>query len=324
MRKYFLMVLLIAGLLTGSPDIFGFQENGSEPTANKILWERVNIRQRDLYHGPGGRSGRPDVRRVTLIKRETGGNNLKYRIRDASGRIWVAKIADESQAEVAAVRLLWAIGYQTEVDYLIPRLHIPGKKTYANVRLEARPSNVKREGRWSWDDNPFTLSREFAGLRTMMALINNWDLKDSNNVILRQGNVERYAISDLGSSFGKMAFSSKFILNRFGRSVSDPKGFSKSKFIRGVDENQIDFAYKGKRVGLMEGITTDDARWLATLLTQLTPKQIDDAFRAANYTAGERRLLVGELRSRIAELRAAGGRIAALHEEGVPDEGYEN
>jgi hypothetical protein len=324
MRRYFLTVLMIAGLSAGSPLAFGFQQSGPEPTASKVLWERVNIRQRDLYHGPGGRAGRPDVRRVTLIRRETGGNNLKYRIRDASGRTWVAKIADESQAEVAAVRLLWAIGYQTEVDYLVPRLHIPGKRTYTNVRLEARPSNVQREGRWSWDDNPFTLSREFAGLRAMMALINNWDLKDSNNVILRRGNVERYAISDLGSSFGKMAFSSKFILNRFGRSVSDPRGYSQSQFLRGVEENQIDFAYKGKRVGLLEGITTDDARWLAALLTQLTPKQIDDAFRAANYTAGERRLLVGELRSRRAELRAAGGRIAAIHDANGPDQEYEN
>ena len=34
---------------------------------------------------------------------------------------------------------------------------------------------------WSWHDNPFVGTREFNGLKVMMALVNNWDLKDVNN-----------------------------------------------------------------------------------------------------------------------------------------------
>ena len=279
-----------------------FAQKNTFSTNNAVMWEAVNIRQRNLRLGPGGAKMRPDLRRVTFIRKETGGNNLKYRIKDASGRIWVAKIADESQAEVAAVRLLWAIGYSTEIDYLVPRITIPGKGTFNNVRLEARPAHIDRLERWSWDDNPFQTTDEFHGLRIMMALINNWDLKDSNNVILKDDGRLRYAISDLGSSFGKLAVSSKFILNRVGRSVSDPVDFHNSKFINGIEDGELDFAYKGKRVGLMEGITPRHGLWLSRQLRQLSDKQIGDAFRAANYSPSEVKLLVAATKRRISEL----------------------
>lgn len=271
-----------------------------------VMWQPVSIEARDLLNGAGGRSMRPNLRRVTFIKRETGGNNLKYRIKDAAGREWVAKIADESQPEVAVNRILYGLGYVTEIDYLAPKLRIPGKKLYANVRLEARPKGVERAGNWKWYENPFVESPEFRGLRIMMAMVNNWDLKDSNNVILRAGGEDRYAVSDLGASLGKLAVSSKFILNRIGRNVNDPVDFHNSDFIKGVRDGEIEFAYKGKGVGLMEGLSTDDARWLSGLLRRLSDRQIRDAFRAANYSASEVRLLTAAFKRRINELERVG------------------
>jgi hypothetical protein len=99
---------------------------------------------------------RPDMRRVTFLKEETGGYSKKFRVRDGSGREWVAKLGKEAQSETAAVRLVWAVGYMTEINYLVPCLRIegapkPGKGMetcegggFANVRLEARPEGVKR------------------------------------------------------------------------------------------------------------------------------------------------------------------------------------
>ena len=84
---------------------------------------------------------RPDLRRITFIKEEKGGYSKKYRVRDGSGREWVAKIGKEAQSETSAVRLLWGLGYLTEVNYLVPRVTIPGKGTFTNVRFEARPEN---------------------------------------------------------------------------------------------------------------------------------------------------------------------------------------
>lgn len=279
------------------------QRASRQSVTRPVMWTAVNIPARNLYYGPGGTAMRPDTRRIRFIRKETGGNNLKYRISDARGRVWVAKIADESQAEVAANRLLWAIGYRTEIDYLVPRLTVPGKDTYSNVRLEARPRGVDRDGRWKWDENPFTGTRQFRGLRIMMALINNWDLKDSNNAILRTGGEVQYIVSDLGSSFGKLPVSSAFILNRIGRSVSDPEDFANSTFINGVEhDGEVDFFYKAKGKKMLEGITTDDARWLGGLLGQLSDRQIRDAFRAANYGPDEVTLLSRAVRSRITQL----------------------
>jgi len=270
---------------------------------NAVMWSPVRVESRDLYHGAGGTAMRPDVRRVAFIKKDTGGNNLKYRIKDARGREWVAKIADESQPEVAANRLLWAIGYRTEIDYLAPRLTIPGQGTYSNVRLEARPAGVDRDTKWEWDENPFVGTREFKGLRVMMAVINNWDLKDTNNTILRTGREHQYIVSDLGSSFGKLPVSSAFILNRFGRSVNDPADYVKSTFLHGVDDDgEVDFYYKAKGKDLLKGISVEDARWVGLLLSRLSDRQLRDAFRAANYSTANQRLMARAVRSRINQL----------------------
>ena len=283
-------------------------QTGNFRAGTDVLWEPVNVASRNLYHGPGGPAGRPNLRRVKFIKKETGGNNLKYRISDASGRVWVAKIADESQAETAAARLTWAVGYKSEINYLVPRLSIPGVGTFRNVRLEARPDHIKRGDRWAWDQNPFTGTNPLQGLKIMMALINNWDLKDGNNIILEVGGERHYVISDLGSAFGKLPVASMPILNRVGRSVNNPEQYAKSTFIHGYDkEGWIDFAYKGKAKGLFEDVTKENAAWTAALLRQLTDKQINDAFRAANYSVRDRRLLTAAVRNRIKTLESYSG-----------------
>jgi hypothetical protein len=268
-----------------------------------VLWQQPNdISVRDLYLGPGGDEMRPDLRRIEFIKEEKGGYSKKYRVRDASGREWVAKIGKEAQSETSAVRLLWGVGYVTEVNYLVPRVTIPGKGTFTNVRFEARPDDWKRSGEWKWKQNPFTGTPEFQGLKIMMALINNWDLKDSNNVIVKiKGDDElRYAISDLGATFGHA--STTPILWRFTRSRNNPKNYAKSKFLEKVKGDRVVIHFGGKNRGLLKDITVHDARWMATWLSKLSDDQIRDAFRAANYQPDQIDLLTREVRERTNEL----------------------
>jgi hypothetical protein len=279
------------------------KSNEKRAAGKAVIWKPVNISRRDLYWGAGGRAMFPNLKKITFIRKETGGNNLKYRIKDASGRIWVAKIADESQPETVAVRLLWAVGYPTEINYLVPKLTIPGKGTFKNARLEARPASIDRQDRWSWTDNPFVGTNELQGLKIMMALINNWDLKDGNNIIMQTGGERHYVISDLGSSFGKFAPLSLPIFNRFGRSVNNPAHYVKSEFVKGIEEDgDLDFAYKGNSRSLFDDITPEQGRWAANLLRQLSDKQIRDAFRAANYSPSEVRMLAQAVRNKIREL----------------------
>lgn len=272
------------------------------PSGQPVLWEQVNISERDLYWGPGGQQMQPVLEKSQYIGRQTGGNNLKHRLKDGAGREWVVKIADESQPEVAAVRLLWGIGYKTEIDYLVPKLEIQKVGKYQNARFEARPEHIKRLQRWSWNDNPFIGTNEFEGLKIMMAMINNWDLKDENTIILHEGDKLYYVVSDLGSSFGKLANSS---VSRAGRSVNKPEHYAQSNFIKQVNGGMIEFDYRGKADYLVKGIKVGHGRWLADLLLQLSDKQIEDAFRAANYKYKEIQVLAQAFKKRVRELDAA-------------------
>lgn len=287
------------------------KQKKSMPVGTPVLWRDPGpIESRNLLLGAGGEAMKPDLRRVTFIEKKTGGYSTKYRVKDAAGNEWVAKLGKEAQPDTAANRLLWAMGYETEIAYLIPRLTIEGKGTFENVRLEARPKHIDRTIDWKWEDNPFTGTPQFQGLKVMMVLINNWDIKDSNNEILatrnqRTGQSELlYIISDLGGSFGKTG-------GFLSRSRNKPGDFVKADFIESVKGNIIDFNYGGKSKKLFDNITTSDAKWIGGLLARLSDKQIKDAFRAANYLPEEVERLSRAVRQRIEALNSVSTQVAS-------------
>lgn len=294
-----IVIFLIAG---AGQSVLSQDKKAVVPVGGIVLWEDVDIASRDLFRGPTSEGIFPALEKVTFLGRQPGGNNLKYRIKDANGREWVVKIADESQAEVAAVRLLWAIGYRTEIDQIVPKINIEKIGSYKNARFEARPETIKRGERWSWANNTYLGTKEFDGLKIMMALVNNWDLKDDNNVIITEGEKSYMVVSDLGSSFGKLSDKSE---SRSGRSVNNPKDFANAGFVKGVNNGMIELDYRGMAENLMTGIKVENARWLADLLLRLSDKQIADAFRAANYSPEDIALYSAAIKTRIAALDKA-------------------
>ena len=275
------------------------------PAGTPVLWRQPSdIASRDLYLGRGGDSMRPDLSQITFLKEEKGGYSKKYRVRDGAGREWVVKIGKEAQSETAAVRLLWGIGYLTEVNYLVPQVTIPGKGTFQNVRFEARPDNWKRFDPWKWDRNPFTGTPELQGLKIMMALINNWDLKDSNNKIIYDKDSPgelQYIISDLGATFGHASGTPFFW--RITRSRNNPSKYSTTKFLEKVKGDRVVIHYGGRNRGLFKDISVRDAQWMGTLLAKLSDQQIRDSFRAANYTPTQIDMLTQTIRLRTNELQ---------------------
>lgn len=283
------------------------------PDGKAVMWERVSIAQRDLFDGPGGDSMRPNLRNIKFIKEEKGGHNKKYRISDGSGRIWVAKLGREARPETAAVRLLWGLGYKTEVNYLVPSITIPGKGTFKNVRLEARPDRIERLGEWKWKDNPFVGTKELQGLKMMMVFMTNWDVLDLQNKILDVGNENHYIVSDLGSTFGRLGNNNFPVIYRLGRQTGSSKHYIKTKFVKEVKKGEVKLAYKGKNRGLFKGFTVADAAWLSDLLNQLSDKQIGDAFRAARYSPADVATFTRAMKNKIVELdRAAGDSNLAI------------
>ncbi|HYH85519.1 MAG TPA: hypothetical protein VEX60_08550 [Pyrinomonadaceae bacterium] len=301
-----LVALVVAAIVLAlASPAFAVQKKSKKkkavPRGTPVLWRAHNIESLDLAAGPGGTQMRPVLRNLRLIKEEKGGWSKKYRVRDASGREWVAKLGREAQSETAAARLVWAAGYETEISYLVPRATIPGKGTFTNVRFEARPKSIKRFGVWTWKNNPFAGTRELQGLKVLMALINNWDLKDDNNVLLQEGGELRYAISDLGATFGKGGGLGP--LWRVTRSRNNPEDYADSgNLVNEVEGGYVDIKYVGVNKGIFDKISVEDARWVGRLLARLSDKQLADAFRAANYTPAQTRLLAETVRARINEL----------------------
>ena len=286
-------------------------KNKVQPTGTPVLWRQpANIASLDLFRGPGGDAMRPDISNVTFVKDETHGFSTTWSVRDGKGKLWRAKLSKEAQPETASVRLVWAVGYMTEINYLIPCLKIqgaPNKSTdrcegngFKNVKLEARPENIERLDSWSWTQNKFTGTKEFQGMVVLMSLLNNWDLKDDNNKILYvkdgpTGPELQYIISDLGTTFGKTG-------GVFSRNRNEPESFVKTKFVEKVENGKVTLSYGGKNSGLFKNITVAEAKWIGSLLQQLTDQQLNDAFRAANYSPEEISMLTRATRDRINQL----------------------
>jgi hypothetical protein len=290
------------------------------PQGTPVFWqEPSDIASRNLLLGPGGDGMKPDLSQVVWEETPAeGGYSVKWRVRDGAGKKWVVKVGNESQPETAATRLVWAAGYPTEINYLVPCVKIvnapkPKKKVekcegggFANVRFEARPEEYKRLDMWSWDKNQFAGSKEFAGLVVLMALVNNWDLKDENNKVIYVPGADgagelRYVISDLGATFGKTG-------NFITHSRNEPKKYIRTGFVEKVEGDRVRFEYSGKKGSLFDNITVEQAKWVGDLLSQLSEEQVKDAFRAANYTPEEVEGLAQEVL----------GRINALHTLGAP------
>jgi hypothetical protein len=294
----FLLLMVALPVSAAAQDKDKNKKEKKDPTGTPVFWRAPeDIEQRNLLLGAGGDEMKPDVSQLTFIEQKTGGFSTKYRVKDAKGNEWIAKIGKEAQTDTAANRLLWALGYETEIAYLVPKAKIEGKGEFENVRLEARPANIKRSGNWMWENNPFMGTSEFKGLKILMVMINNWDMKDDNNEILAMrgdttGEGElRYIISDLGASFGKTG-------GIFSRNRNNPDSYEKSDFIKKVNGEVIDFNYGGKNQKLFENLTVADAAWLSTWLKRLSDEQIKDAFRAANYSPEDVDTLAAAFRAR--------------------------
>jgi len=292
-----------------------------------VLWrEPVDIASRNLYYGPGGATHVPSGS-FTFEREDMNGSNPKFDVADQDSVEWRVKLGEEARPEVVASRLIWAVGYFANEDYFMPVLHVQNMLrlkrgqnlvspdgTVHNVRLKRHLKGHKKIGMWSWANNPFTNTRELYGLRVLMAVINNWDLKDSNNSIYQtRGDhpEQQYVVSDLGSSFGSAG------LNWFEK--GNLEDYSRSKLIAKRSPEFIDFNVPSaprvnvfinvaetvrrlKLCWLGHHIPVADVRWIASLLAQLSPEQIRDAFRAANYSPGQVETYSRVLEQRIAAL----------------------
>ena len=303
-RRFIYSFALLLSLSLAGPAQQTKTKPQGQALGTPVLWrEPSDLASRNLFLGPGGEAMKPDLSKVTLVEEKESSGSPKFRVRDGSGREWSVKVGGEVRSEVAASRLIWAVGYFTDISYFIPSVEIGGKGVIQNARFEARPKGVKRLEEWMWDDNPFNGTKELQGLKVLLALLDNWNLKNENNKILfirddEAGSSElRYIISDLDTKYDKTG-ASPAIWNPAPGKSTPPAKFIET--VRGV----LDFGYTGKHSDRMNGIAPEHARWIGTLLARLTDQQLKDALRSANYNPDEIQLIAKGLRARINELNS--------------------
>jgi hypothetical protein len=299
---------------------------------NPTLWQDSgDISQRDLFYGQGGKDHQP-VAPFTFKSEDMNGTNPKFDVEDANKKKWRVKLGEEARPEVVASRLLWAVGYFANDDYLLQNAEVPNLKLkrggnrvkdgrLPDARFSRKPGGQDKIAIWQWKDNPFTGKREFNGLRVMMAVMNSWDLKDINNAVYQDDKNDRqiFLMSDVGATFGTNGLS----WTR-ARSKGNIDSFKDSKFIERQTETEVDFATpKPPKALLVEtlgagmknyadragyewigrNIPREDARWMGSLLGQLTHQQLVDAFRAGNFPPDQIDAYVELVESRIQELK---------------------
>ena len=280
------------------------------PRQQAELWiAPSDITARDLFHGPGGPELVPrEGATFEFDELDTTGYSPGYDVVDATGREWSVKQGVEAQSEIAASRLLWAVGYHQPPMYLVRSWHLsggpsPGRKEPGRFRPEL--PNAATVSDWSWQQNPFVGTRPFRGLIVMNLLINNWDLKTTNNKVYEiedagDGPRRWYVVRDLGASFGKTRWFP------FG-TRNNVRDYESQRLIREARDGRIEFDYSGRHRELLAHVTAADVRWACQLASRLTGAQLDDAFRAAGYGAAERARFVTKLKAKLAEGLALGG-----------------
>jgi hypothetical protein len=318
----------ILAVVTAAMPMASQDKQAAKHAGNVVIWTNPgDIRSRDLFAGPVDKNERPQPP-FRFDGEDSNGNSPKFDVKDGRGEKWKVKVGVEARPEIVATRLLWAVGYFTNENYFVNDLRVEGmpkQLTRGNeyvdkagevfqARLQRKPGKDHKP--WSWRKNPFTGTREFNGLRVMMALLNNWDLKDENNARYKDkdSGKEIYYVSDVGSTFGTS-----------GKSYSDQgsksniEAYSHTKFISKVTPEYVDFNFPTHPalyhifnapyfIGQMRNrwvgkkIPVQDVKWIASLLNQLSPAQIEDAFRAAAYSPEQIQAFSAALQARIAEL----------------------
>ena len=328
-----------------SSAVFAQKTETSKAAGTPVLWrDPGDVSHRNLTFGPGSAELAP-VAPFTFVKEEVTGESAKFDVTDARGVTWVVKVGPEAQAETVCSRLVWSVGYFADEAYYFDRAEIRNlpklsrgqefiekQSVVRAARFEPKRKNIARGENWDWEVNPFLKTRELDGLKVLMVLVGNYDTSIRNNRVLSTtdsatGELEaRYVATDVGATLGKVGgLGGK-------RSKNSLEDFRSSKFILGVENGLVKFDYDTtpKKMGMfaslfkpsyrssqerkervMKNISVENARWIGSLLAQLTDEQLKDAFRAAGYDQQTMDGFVAVIRDRINQLNKLNPSITA-------------
>jgi len=308
-------IVVLLSVTTATAQTVGTSGTADPPP---LLREEVgSVSSRDLFWGTGTADRAPQGP-FKFIEEKTNGTQPKIVVSDTAGVTWDVKFGSEAHAEIAASRLMFAVGYYTEELYFVPSGKVEGVPTlrragdhldaagaFSNARFSRRDPNVTASrDEWTFHENPFLGQKELSGLLIMMTLLSNWDIRGpANNAVVHARTPaglqeRRYLVSDLGATFGRMGGA---ISNHSKWKLAD---YRAEGFIEKVEGTVVHLDYDGYD-SAMDRVPLEHARWFAAIVSQLTPEQIRRAFDAAGAAPEEAEGFSRRVVEKIAELKAA-------------------
>jgi hypothetical protein len=265
----------------------------------------------------------------TFLREDMSGTQPKVFVRDANQATWNVKFGLEVRPESFCWRVVKACGYFAEPNFFVaagkferfqtmqrkdPSIQADG--SFTSGRFQYRDPNLTflENKNWRWDGPPYAGTKELSGLKILIMLFSNWDNKDArvgagggpNTAIFQlKKPVARfiYTFTDWGAGFGSLgSVRSNWQCGAFTEQSAN--------FVLGVKNGLVNFVYDGNvNEGFRTGIPVSHVAWFMKYLGRITDAQLRTGFKASGASDAEADCFTAAMRSRIAELRAAGEKV---------------
>jgi len=254
-------------------------------------------------------SGQPPKSPFEFVKEEKSGTSPKVIVKDANGETWFVKFGFEAKPETFSSRIVRAAGYFAPATYFLTDGTIENiselgraKKAidkasghFQNARFSRKFDAVP--GKWSFDNADLKGTSQLGGLRLLIMLLSNWDVKYPNfSLVKRPDGETMYAITDWGETLGQSDEKVRWDCQKYRNETTH--------WTDGVRNGYVVMNYNGKTHDVVTNdIRVDDLKWFVQRTDGLSDAQIRNALKAAGATEEETTCFAGALEERIKILK---------------------
>lgn len=278
--------------------------------SGEVLWrDPGTISELNLTTAPWD-SGQPPKAPLQFVKEEKSGTSPKVIVKDANGETWFVKFGFEAKPETFSTRIVRAVGYYAPATYFISDgtiENVPNNLGRAKQEIDKASGHFQNArfsrkfesvpGKWSFDNADLKGTNQLGGLRLLIMLLSNWDVKYPNFSLVRgPGGEVMYAITDWGETLGQSDEKVRWDCQKYRKETAH--------WTDGVHDGYVVMNYNGKMHDVVtNNIRVEDLKWFVGRIEALSDAQIRNALKAAGASDEETTCFAGALEERIKVLK---------------------